>query len=443
MSEAHPPPPKRPWWLIFPVPAGVGAEHIRLLGFIAFALLFENYDLGLIGSALPQIAADFDLDDIEKGSLMGAIEMGTLAAFMIVPLADRLGRRKLLLACVVGMSLGSFFTAFAPGPAWLGVCQVVTRSFASAAAVISFVIVAEEFPADHRGWGIGVLGAVGSVGFGMGALVYAQVNWLPFGWRSIYAIGGLAIFLLPFFRDRIKETRRFEAGATARSGRGGLAGAIEPVASLVRLYPGRALVLGAAALLATAGHRPAFRFVSDFLQGTHGWTPGEYATMTIVLGAVGILGAPLAGRLGDRYGRRLIGALMLAPFPIIAAFFFLGPAAWIGVPWVAMVFASMASGMIQRTFSTELFPTSMRSSAGGFVLLVETVGAAIGLFGFATLVASNGNQGLSLTLVALACVAGAVFLLFLPDTHRRELETISSEEAPSSAPLPPAREVLD
>jgi putative MFS transporter len=441
MSEA-PPPPKRPWWLPFSIPPGVGAEHIRLLGFVAFAMLFENYDLGLIGAALPQIAADFDLDDTGKGGLMAAIEMGSLAAFMIVPLADRLGRRRLLLACVVGMSLGSFLTAFAPGPAWLGACQVVTRSFASTASVVSFVIVAEEFPAHHRGWGIGVLGAVGAVGFGLGALVYAQVGWLPFGWRAVYAIGGLAIFLLPFFRDRIQETRRFQTQVASRSQRRFLVGAIEPVLGLLRDYPGRALILGGAALLSTAGHRPAFRFVSDFLQTTHGWSPGEYATMTIGLGAVGVFGAPLAGRLGDRYGRRLIGAAMLVPFPLIAAFFFLGPSAWVGVPWMAMVFASMASGVVQRTFATELFPTSMRSSAGGWVLLVETLGASIGLFAFATLVAQNGNLGLSLTLVALACVAGALVLLFLPDTHQRELESISGEDGPAPAP-PPAPAARD
>jgi putative MFS transporter len=293
--------------------------------------------------------------------------------------------------------------------------------------VVSFVIVAEEFPAAHRGWGIGVLAAVGSVGFGLGAGVYSQVNVIPYGWRAIYALGALAILLLPFFRRNLTETRRYAASAAGRSDVGGLSGAIRPVLALVQSYPGRALLLGAATFLATAGHRPAFRFVSDFLQNTHGWSPGEYAALTVGLGAVGIVGGPLAGRLGDRYGRRLIGASMLGAFPILAGFFYLGPASMIALPWVVMVFSSTASGVVTRTLATELFPTSMRTSAGGWILLVETLGASLGLFAFAGLVAPLGSTGMALTAVAATCILGALFLLFLPDTHRRELETISQD----------------
>ena len=438
MAEA-PPPTRRPWWLLFPIPAGVGPEHIRLLGFIAFAMLFENYDLGLIGAALPQIGADFGLSDVEKGNLMGSIEVGSLAAFLIVPLADRVGRRRLLLACVVGMSLGSFLTAFAPSAQALAACQILTRSFASSASVVSFVMVAEEFPAGHRGWGIGVLAAVGSVGFGLGAGVYSQVNVIPYGWRSIYGLGGLAILLLPFFRRNLTETRRYAASAAGRTHVSGFSGAIRPVLALVQNYPGRALVLGAATFLATAGHRPAFRFVSDFLQNAHGWSPGEYAALTVGFGTLGIIGGPLAGRLGDRYGRRLIGAAMLGAFPILAGLFYLGPASLIALPWVFMVFCSTASGVVTRTLSTELFPTSMRTSAGGWILLVETFGASLGLFVFAGLVAPLGGTGMALTAVAGTCFLGAIFLLFLPDTHRRELEAISEDPdagSPAGATVP-------
>jgi putative MFS transporter len=300
-------------------------------------------------------------------------------------------------------------------------------------------MVAEEFPAGHRGWGIGVLAAVGSVGFGLGAGVYSQVNVIPYGWRSIYGLGGLAILLLPFFRRNLTETRRYAASAAGRTHVSGFSGAIRPVLALVQNYPGRALVLGAATFLATAGHRPAFRFVSDFLQNAHGWSPGEYAALTVGFGTLGIIGGPLAGRLGDRYGRRLIGAAMLGAFPILAGLFYLGPASLIALPWVFMVFCSTASGVVTRTLSTELFPTSMRTSAGGWILLVETFGASLGLFVFAGLVAPLGGTGMALTAVAGACFLGAIFLLFLPDTHRRELEAISEDpdaDSPAGATVP-------
>ncbi len=425
---------RRPWWLPFPIPEGVEASHIQLLGLVSFAMLFENYDISLIGAALPQIAREFGLSHPEKGSLMGSIEMGTLLAFLVVPFADRVGRRRVLLGCIIGMSVGSFLTGLAQNAQTLAACQIITRTFASSASVVSFVIVAEEFPAAHRGWGLGVLGAVGAVGFGLGALVYAQVGWLPYGWRTIYFLAGAALLLIPFFRRRLKETRRFEDSAAARERGNLLLGAMRPVMALVRNHPRRALLLGALGFFATAGHRPAFRFVSDFVQTQHGWTPGEYARMTIVLGAIGVAGSPLVGRLGDLYGRRLIGAAVLLPFPLAAGLFYTGPASIIGLGWTAMVFVSMAISVVQRALSTELFPTGSRSSAGGWILLVETLGAALGLYLFAGLETVIGDWGRSLALVAGFTAIGAVFLLFLPDTHQRELETISGTPAPQPDP---------
>jgi SHS family lactate transporter-like MFS transporter len=326
------------------------------------------------------------------------------------------------------MSLGSLFTAFAPNATSFAAFQILTRSFATTATVVSFVIVAEEFPAAHRGWGIGMLVAVGSVGFGIGALVYSQSEYLPYDWRSIYALGSLGLVLLPVFRRNITETRRFQAHAQrATRKRFSPAGAVRPVLDLVRRFPGRAALLGAAALLSTAGHRPAFRFVSDFLQTQHDWSRGEYAFMTVVGGMVGILGGPFAGRLGDRLGRRQIGAAMLVLFPLLTWVFYLGPAVSVVPPWIAMVFVSMASGAILRSLGTELFPTDMRSSAGGWVLLMEILGAALGLFLYAALEARLGSWGLSLTLVSIGAAVGGGFLMFLPDTHGRELETISSD----------------
>ncbi len=117
---------------------------------------------------------------------------------------------------------------------------------------------------------------------------------------------------------------------------------------------------------------------------------------------------------------------MLVPFPILASIFYAGSGALLVPSWIAMVFVSMASGAVLRTLGAELFPTEMRSSAGGWVLPVETLGAATGLLAYSAFEARVASWGLSLSLVSVAAAAGAIFLAFLPDTHGRELEAISS-----------------
>jgi AcrR family transcriptional regulator len=53
---------QNPWWIppfLGGVPQGVGPAHLRVLGFVTLAMFFENYDLGMLGNALPQIAATY------------------------------------------------------------------------------------------------------------------------------------------------------------------------------------------------------------------------------------------------------------------------------------------------------------------------------------------------------------------------------------------------
>ena len=92
-----------------------------------FALFFENYDFSVLGNALPQLAASFGLSKAALGDFTSVTRLGALPAFLLVPLADRIGRRRLVLLSVIGMSLGSALTATsqaAPAGSWL--CQFAT-----------------------------------------------------------------------------------------------------------------------------------------------------------------------------------------------------------------------------------------------------------------------------------------------------------------------------
>lgn len=66
---------QNPWWIppfLGGVPEGIGPAHLRVLGFVTLAMFFENYDLGMLGNALPQIAATYGLDKVDLGDLRGS-----------------------------------------------------------------------------------------------------------------------------------------------------------------------------------------------------------------------------------------------------------------------------------------------------------------------------------------------------------------------------------
>jgi putative MFS transporter len=379
----------------------------------------------MLTSALKHIAEDLGMAERDLGDYLGLIRLGALPALAIVPLADRLGRRRLFLASLAGVSVLTVATAFAHGPAAFVACQMATRIFMVTGTSVAIVIVTEEFPAAHRGWAIGIMGAVASSGHGLGALLFSQIERLPYGWRTLYLLGAMPLLLWPTFRRGVPETARFAhrhpnaAGASDHW--------LAPLGSLASAYPGRAAILTAAIFLVALGDVSVFQFTSYYAQTVHGWSPGQYAAMFIAAGAVGVVGNVAAGRLGDALGRRTVGVAALAAFPATAWGFYRGPDWTMPLAFAAFVFCQTAGVTILRALSSELFPTSYRGTAAAWAMLVQTLGWATGLWLVGRGVGESGDIATATTRVAAAVLVGGVLVLALPETGRRELEAISED----------------
>ncbi len=419
---------KNPWW----IPRALGRmpdlppTQVRMLGVIALALVFENYDQAMLTAALKQIAETFQVPESEIGGLLGWVHIGAIPAFFVIPFADRIGRRRLFIASMVALGLATFGAAFSQSVEQFIALQMISRTFMVTTSATAFVMVTEEFPAAHRGWGIGVLGALGGMGYGLGLLMFAGIDYLPYGWRAMYLVGITPIALLPMFRRELKETRRFDSLHAARSERGeDLGGWLRPFAILLTRYPLRATAIGLIGAFASAGHTAAFQFSAFFVQQEHAWRPGQYTLMMILAGVIGIIGHPYAGRLGDTRGRRSVGFVFFAVYPLLVYAFYHAPSAWLPLLWVPFIFSLTGAGTIQRAIATELFPTASRGTASGWMLVCEAGGRSAGLF----LVAWGTPEGSSNTAMicwtACFCLIAALLILFLPETGRRELESIS------------------
>jgi len=407
-------------------PAGLEPRLVRLLGLVSLAMFFESYDLSMLTSALKHIAEDLGMAEDELGGYLGTIRLGALPALAIVPLADRLGRRRLFLASLIGMSVTTAATALAHDANTFVACQMVMRVFVVAATSVAIVIVTEEYPAAHRGWAIGVLGAIASSGHGLGALLFSQIDRLPYGWRALYAFGALPLLLLPQFRRGIPETSRFvreQARATTRPTHW-----LAPLVALARTYPGRAAGLTAAIFLVSLGDVSVFQFTSYYAQKVHGWSPGEYATMFVGAGAVGVVGNVVAGRLGDVVGRRMVGLTAFGLFPLAAWLFYVGPGWAMPIAFASFVFCQTAGVTILRALSSELFPTSHRGTAAAWAMLVQTIGWAVGLWAVGLGTQWGAAIAEMTTWLSTGVLIGGLLLLTLPETKRRELETISHED---------------
>lgn len=390
---------------------------------VAFATLFEEYDTGILNAALKQIADELRIPEERLALDLAWIRAGALPAFLFLPLADRWGRRPMFFFSVAAMGLLTFGTAFVQSLPQFIALQAAVRTFSLAGAALAYVIVSEELPPERRGLGMGVLAAIGASGHGLSAGLYALIDVLPYGWRALYAVGIVPVLLMPVLARFVPETQPFrqqqsEQGAAASRS------PLAPLTALLRAHPMRALAISLAGFAVASAAMPAFQFASYFVQEKHGFLPRQYSMMVIIGGGVGVLGNLVAGRLGDTWGRKRVGFVLLIALPFaVLGMYRADGTALIVASWVGMVFFSMGGRLILRAVSTEVFPTGLRGAASGVFSVLEAMGAVFGL-ALAHWIGTGGVDRIaqSTPLVAMMSVLSALLVLSFPETRARELD---------------------
>ncbi len=184
------------------------------------------------------------------------------------------------------------------------------------------------------------------------------------------------------FRHGVLETRRFQRHVADRDGASepSVLGAwLLPIVHLAREHPARALLIAVLSFAMYFGQVSVFQLIGKFVIDERGWAPWQFAVMFVVGGALGSIGNVIAGRLGDRLGRRTVGAASMLAFPIFSSLCYLGPGWALPPAWIGFVFCVSANTTVLRAFATELFPTSQRGTAMGLSEVVGAVGSTVGL----------------------------------------------------------------
>jgi len=423
------PPASRPRWLRFTPFLGAAppltARQWQVLGLVSVATLFDQYDRALFALALPQIQLSLGIAEADVGWLGSIVRLGALPAFAATVAADRIGRRKVLLATIIGYTVCTAATALAPDARTFIFFQFLAHIFTAAEMILAIVVIAEELDAEVRGWGIGALFAIQACGVGVAALLFPLFEWLGLGWRALFAVGIVPLGVVAYWRRVLPETARFDAARAA-----GLAQtpALAPIVALVRAYPARFAAVAAVAFLFSAGGAAADFMGPKYLQDAHGWTPGRVAVLYILGGALAIAGSTYAGRMSDRLGRRPVTVVFGVAVLSLAIAFYNASGWWLPPLWIVLIFTLVGHDVLLASFGAELFPTSYRSTAAGARAIVATLGGVVGLALESLLYRALGSHWEAITLMLCgALLAPLIVALAFPETAGRTLEEIAPE----------------
>lgn len=416
----HPHRGGRPFWAPPDPPDAAAANALGGLCLLAIAL-------GYLGSLLTQtitFASDeLGADKAAQGATLAGVRIGVLAAVALTALADRRGRRRVLLATASLACVITAATALVPGMVALGVAQTAVRGLTTAGAVLLAVLVAEEMPAGSRAYGISLLSMAGALGVGTALWALPLADTGDGGWRLLYGLGLLWLPLVAYVGRHLGESRRFEA-THADAPMGG--------------HGRRFWLLAVSALLLNLFTAPASQLMNEFLRDERGFSAARISLFTILTNTPGGIGVLVGGRLADVRGRRLVGAVGVlgGTAMTVAMVLAAGWPMWTFSVAGAVVGAATVPAL--GVYGPELFPTSLRGRANGIISVLGVAGSVVGLLLAGVLAERWDGLGPALAVLSVGPLLMAVLVLTAyPETAHRELEELNPEDqAPSGAPPP-------
>ncbi|MGW6731832.1 MFS transporter [Streptomyces sp. NPDC055013] len=410
--------------------ARVGRLAVLAVGLCWLAVLFDGLDMFVYGSVLPHMLEQKALGltpdqagDLGSyatfGMLVGALTAGTVA--------DRIGRKKLMVACVALFSLASGLCAMAGSVGVFGLGRTLAGIGLGGLLPTAISMVSDYAPRGRAALTVGMLMTAHHAG---GILSAYVALWVvePLGWRAAFWFCVLPLLFVPVLAKSLPESLSFlvakgrseEAGELARryevalpaapAGEQGTAGRWNALVSLFRggewsqtllywaaSFGGLLLVYGVATWLPT-------------LMRGEGYNLGSALTFVVLFNLGGIVGMLVAGRASDRFGAPRISAIW---FALTAAGVFLlsvhmPPALTFAVVFLTGVFLNSAQTMIYATVSIRSRPEN-RATAVGWTSGMGRFGAVFGPWlGGQLLAANKGDWGF--TAFALAGLSSMVFI---------------------------------
>jgi MFS family permease len=348
------------------------------------------------------------------GVALALIRLASLGSLGFAVMADRLGRRRLLLTvAVLGFGLTSL-SALSPGFWWYVALVALARPCLAALNAVAGVVAAEESRSVDRAGAIALVTAA----YGLGSGVVSVGRGLLPGDPSFRVVTAFALVpllvLVPLLGPRLREPTI----ARRRSLPGERPGAVPPP------YRRRVVVLAFLVGMIAVATGPGFTYLFVYGERVLGASPLEVAGLVLAAGPLG-LGGILLGRWGaDRFGRRVTGAVALGGTGLAVGVAYSGSFAGLAVGYLATVLLGGAFAPAQGALASELVPTSVRATVAGWVTVTGVLGAVIGLAVFGVVADATGGFAVAAWSLGALVAASACGFLALPETRGVELEEL-------------------
>lgn len=411
---------KKPWF------RQLSREQLRALLAAWIGYMLDGFDFVLLTYVLSDISAEFDVSLATASTLLVAT-FGSrwLGGALFGSVADRYGRKSAMVWSIVLYSAGTFLCGLAWSFAAIFVFRLIVGIGMAGEYSASSTYAVESWPRHLKNKASAFL----ITGFAVGGLVAAQV-YAPvvenFGWRALFFLGILPVFVAVYIRRSAPESPEWEA-ATQEPG-------AEHRFSALALFGRRrlpvTLMLIVVVFLAFCTNWPVSGLMPAYLESI-GYDRGTTGDIMFYAGLGTVIGTAASGFLGDRFGtaRTYAGTLFVSLaflFPVFAV------GADHTVALVALLFCFMGtnfgiSGLLPK-YLYDFFDARTRASGMGTVYNIGAIGGGVAPWFGAVLGDSWGLGTAMATLTAIGVVT--LVLLVALDVPGRLLRRQAAQDGP-------------
>jgi MFS family permease len=382
--------------------------------------MLDAMDVMLLSMVLPYVMRELAIR-ADRGGLLGLLTLGSSAigGALFGLIADRIGRTRALMASILVYSLSSGACGLSHTFWQLAAFRIVLGLGMGGEWTTGAALIAETWPAEHRGKALGLMQS----SWAIGEMIAAGVTFLVlprFGWRAVFFVGVLPALVCFWIRRGVPESKLWlERGKHQR------AGSLRLLWRKDIRWPGiLATTMNAFSMFAYWG---LFYWMATYLsnpasQGGRGLSIAKTTAWLMVMGVGKWFGYTLFGFVADALGRRkTYAAYLFAAAALVVVYGATTDPTWLLIlgPLVAFFGTGYFSGY--GAIASELFPTEIRGTAMGFSYNIGRGLSALAPYAVGALAIQYG-LGKAFALPGVAFFIAALIALALPETKGKQLE---------------------
>jgi SHS family lactate transporter-like MFS transporter len=321
----------------------------------------DAFDFFIFVFCLRAISSEFhtDVKSVAEGIFL-TLAFRPVGALVFGWLAEKYGRRPILMINIVSYSAVELASAFAPDLSTLLVLRALFGFAMGGEWGVGAALALETLPAKGRGFFSGLLQEGYVIGYLLASIVFAYA-FVHVGWRGMFVIGASPALLVLYIRGNVEESPAWVAGAAPQR-----ASAAEIWGAVKHYLPTLIFLVVLMACFNAFSHGSQDLYPT-FLQTQHGFSAKATGNIAVVMNLGALAGGICFGTLSERIGRKR--AIMLAAvlaLPMIPMWAYAQTAAILAIGGFLMQFMVQGAWGIVPAHLNELSPPSVRAILPGF-----------------------------------------------------------------------------